>query len=151
MTEFVIDYVEGFSTKVTSEASLETVLTDTPKEHGGRGEKLSPTDLLAASLGSCVLTMMGIFAKMKNIPFEGVQAKVSKKIKNPATGMISEICVDIYYPQEIEDAQKAILERAAKNCPVHHALNESVEQKIHFYYGESLTGGHIEATDLSSV
>ncbi|MCH9631430.1 MAG: hypothetical protein S4CHLAM37_14530 [Chlamydiia bacterium] len=151
MTEMFVKYVEGFSTKILGDASQDIVITDTPKQHGGKGEQFSPTDMLAASLGSCVVTMMGIFAKMKNIPFEGVVAKVSKKIKNPATGMVSEITVSIYYPEELDDAKKAILEKAAKNCPVHHALNESVEQKILFYYGETLQGIPSETANLSSV
>lgn len=138
MSEMFIEYVEGFSTKISGDANQEIVITDTPKEHGGKGEQFSPTDMLAASLGSCILTMMGIFAKMKKIPFEGVVAKVSKEIKNPASGMISKITVSVYYPDELDESKKAILEKAAKNCPVHHALNESVEQKIFFYYGESL-------------
>ena len=151
MSSYIVEYQEGFSTKVHGEGNQAMILTDTPKAHGGAGNEHSPTDLLAISLGSCIVTMMGIFAKMKQIPFEGVRAKVTKRINNPATGMISGITVEVFYPMQLEDAKKAILEKAAKNCPVHHALNESVEQKILFHYGETLQGLKSETADLSSV
>lgn len=136
MSEIVIDYVEGFSTKIHSKEMKGSVLTDTPKEHGGKGDHFSPTDLLASALGSCVLTMMGLFAKRKNISMEGVKAKVSKHAK--PNGMIAEITVEIYHPEDLVAADREFLEKAGKNCPIHHALNETVVQKILFHYGEEL-------------
>ncbi len=41
--------------------------TDAPTENQGRGESFSPTDLVAAALGSCVLTVMGIMARTLEI------------------------------------------------------------------------------------
>ena len=39
--------------------------TDAPKDHDGEGKDFAPTDLLASSLGTCLITIMGIEAKLR--------------------------------------------------------------------------------------
>ena len=47
---------------------------------------------------------------------------------------IAKIEIDLTFPKEYDSKTKTILERAAHNCPVHHALSERVEKIISFIY-----------------
>ena len=47
---------------------------------------------------------------------------------------IAKIEIDLTFPNEYDSKTKTILERAAHNCPVHHALSERVEINISFNY-----------------
>ncbi|WP_245872608.1 hypothetical protein [Avibacterium endocarditidis] len=40
--------------------SGDKISTDAPVDNNGKGEAFSPTDLLAASLAACAMTIMGI-------------------------------------------------------------------------------------------
>ncbi|HEX8829661.1 MAG TPA: NUDIX domain-containing protein [Longimicrobium sp.] len=50
--------------------SGQPLTTAAPRDNMGDGSSYSPTDLLAASLGSCMVTTMAIVARRDNIPFE---------------------------------------------------------------------------------
>ena len=60
-------YEGDLRTKATHLASRSEIITDAPVDNQGKGEKFSPTDLVASALGSCMLTIMGITAKAQNI------------------------------------------------------------------------------------
>ena len=68
------------------------ISTDAPIDNQGNGALFSPTDLAATSLGSCMLTVMGIAARDRDIPFENVECSVTK-IMASGPRRISEIHV----------------------------------------------------------
>jgi uncharacterized OsmC-like protein len=43
------------------------IQTDAPVDNHGKGEAFSPTDLVGTAMGTCMLTIMGIYAKQKGI------------------------------------------------------------------------------------
>ena len=57
-----------------------TLETDAPVDNQGKGESFSPTDLVGTALGSCMATIMGIYAQQKGIPLEGMRIEVSKEM-----------------------------------------------------------------------
>lgn len=128
MSEMHVVYDGSFSTKVyTQEGALE-LTTDAPIEHGGKGERLSPTDLFAASLGACVVTILSMYAKKMHIPFEGVKAHVVKK--GGPNGSIGEIAIDVHYPGSLSSELLEKLEKAAKHCPIHECIDPKIKQTI---------------------
>src|SRR5688572_7702669 len=55
--------------------------TDAPTDNNGKGERFSPTDLMATSLGTCMLTVMGIKARAMGFDLDGIRVEVLKIMK----------------------------------------------------------------------
>lgn len=55
-------YMGGLRTEATHVQSGTKIVTDAPTDNHGKGESFSPTDLVSAALGSCMMTLMGIAA-----------------------------------------------------------------------------------------
>ena len=97
------------------------LVTDAPKDHHGKGESFSPSDLLSVSLGSCILSIMAIAANSSGLDINGSTATVTKEMAdNPRR--IAKISVTVAVPVLLDSEQKARLQAAAHACPVHHAL-----------------------------
>src|SRR6185295_2739456 len=89
-----IVYSGNLRTEATHLRSGKTVITDAPVDNNGKGEAFSPSDLLATSLGSCMLTIMGIVATNNNINIDGTTAEITKIMEsNPRR--VSEVVVEI--------------------------------------------------------
>lgn len=73
-----VEYQGDLRTRCVHLQSQSSLLTDAPTDNQGKGEQFSPTDLLATSLASCMLTVMGIKAKQLAIPLEGFTFSVNK-------------------------------------------------------------------------
>ena len=113
-----------------------TVLnTDAPKDNQGRGESFSPTDLAAAALGSCMLTLMGIQARTLGIDIAGMTATVDKEMTSAPPRMIKSLTVKVRIPKPVGAEDRLKLERAARTCPVHQSLHPDIEKKIEFVWG----------------
>ena len=73
-----IIYEGDLRTRAVHLASRSEIITDAPLDNQGKGERFSPTDLVASALGSCMLTIMGITANVQNIDIQGTKIKVEK-------------------------------------------------------------------------
>mgnify|MGYP001349423152 CR=1 FL=1 len=133
MNKFEVKYQGDLRTQVTHLDSGSLISTDAPKDNHGFGENFSPTDLLCSSLASCILTIMAIAVKKKNIDIKNTVAIVKKEmLNNPRR--ITKIEIEFTFPKKYDPKTKTILERAAQNCPVHHALSKNIEKDISFKY-----------------
>jgi len=126
-------YVGNLRTEATHLASGNTVITDAPTDNNGKGEAFSPTDLTCASLSSCMMTLMGILAEREGIALKGTQMEITKTMEyNPRR--ISKIQVDftLISRDELSEAQKEKLQRAAITCPVAMSLHPDIQQVVNF-------------------
>jgi len=128
-----IVYEGNLRTKAVHIASGSEILTDAPIDNQGKGEKFSPTDLVATALGSCMLTIMGMAAKVQKVDISDTKVKV-EKIMGKDPRKISKINIEIYFNKIISDKHKIILERAAHHCPVGKTLEGNIEENIKFIY-----------------
>ena len=128
-----ITYEGNLRTRATHLASGSEILTDAPIDNQGKGEKFSPTDLVATALGSCMLTIMGITANVQNIDISGTTVKV-KKTMGEDPRKIARIDIEIIFGTIISDKHKIILERAAHHCPVSKTLQGNIEENVEFIY-----------------
>lgn len=108
-------------------------ITDAPIDNQGKGEAFSPTDTVATSLASCMLTIMGIKAKELGLDINGTYAEVKKSMtSNPRR--ISKIEINIHFKTSFGEKESAILENAARTCPVIYSLHPEIEKEITFTY-----------------
>jgi Predicted redox protein, regulator of disulfide bond formation len=126
-----IKYLGDLRTECTHLASGSVIRTDAPVDNKGKGEMFSPTDLCAAALASCAMTIMGMFAESQKLNVVGMAAEVSKTMSKEAPRRIVAIEVVITMPAgDYTDRQKAGFEKAASTCPVHHSLSEAMTQTL---------------------
>ena len=72
MTKVKCSYLGNLNCEAIHLQSGSLIRTDAPLDHCGKGESFSPTDLLATSLGTCLLTIMAIKAKSKGFDLKGI-------------------------------------------------------------------------------
>ena len=125
-----ITYQNNLRTAAVHLRSGNEILTDAPLDNRGKGEAFSPTDLLATSLGSCILTIMGIKAADKEIDMTGATAEVNKIMgSNPRR--IARLEITIQMPDnQYTEKEKKILEAAAHGCPVGKSLHPDLDEVI---------------------
>ncbi len=129
-----VHYVGSLRTQATHNRSGQAIYTDAPPDNKGKGEAFSPTDLLATSLATCMITLIGIRANEHDIPLENVEVAVSKEMASePRRVKAIRLEFEILVPN-ITDYQQEILEEAAKNCPVAQSISEEIEQDVTFHY-----------------
>lgn len=117
--------------QVTHEPSRAVLETDAPKDNNGRGESFSPTDLVAAALGSCLLTVMAISAEREGIDMKGAKSEVVKVMAaNPRR--ISQLTVKVEMPSTVPAAAREKLETIARTCPVAQSLSGTLEVTMQF-------------------
>jgi putative redox protein len=132
----LVNYLGNLRTECIHLRSRSMFSTDAPTDNNGKGKLFSPTDTLATSLASCMITVMGIRANKSGIPFNAVSADV-KKIMASNPRRISEIVVDLKIDEDWTTEEKHILEKTAKNCPVALSLHPHIKQTISFTYTKS--------------
>jgi uncharacterized OsmC-like protein len=126
-------YEGNLRTVATHLQSGTVIETDAPTDNQGKGERFSPTDIVATALGSCMLTIMGIKARDMNVDIEGTKIDITKiMVANPRR--IGEIKVVINFPDALQtdEKQRAILERAAMTCPVFESLHPDMKKDVEF-------------------
>ncbi|MEG1649793.1 MAG: OsmC family protein [Rikenellaceae bacterium] len=127
-------YLGDLRTEITHVQSGNKVTTDAPTDNQGKGEFISPTDMLSASLGSCMLTIMGISAKAHGFTIDGTKLEITK-IMATEPRRVSEIDVKIILPKiSYTNSQKRMIEAAAKSCPVAHSLHPDIKQVFSYVY-----------------
>jgi putative redox protein len=135
MVSVHVEYQGDLHCKVVHSPSGTVLTTDAPKDNQGRGESFSPTDLVAAALGSCILSVMGIMARSLKLDISGTTAIVAKEMTNTPARKIQKLAVQIHVPHHLAAEDKQRLERAAHTCPVHKSMHPDVQMPIDFTWG----------------
>ena len=132
MTSTVI-YEGELRTVALHVASGTTIETDAPVDNQGKGERFSPTDLVATALGSCMLTIMGQKARDHKIDLKGTRIEIQKIMKSDPR-RISGITLTFHLPDHLSlnEKQVTILQRAAKTCPVMLSIHPEIEVQADF-------------------
>nr|AOO54568.1 osmc family protein [uncultured bacterium] len=135
MAHIDITYEGDLSTRCVHSENHAEILTDAPKDHHGLGRVFSPTDLFAASLGSCMLTLIGLHAKRLQINIQGMRAKVTKEMAPQPPRRISSLRVEFDCPVRPSEEEIAKLTQAAESCPVHKSLHPDIVVECTYRWG----------------
>ena len=130
MTSTVV-YSGNLRTLATHLQSGTRIETDAPVDNQGKGERFSPSDLVATALGSCMMTIMGIKARDLNIELEDTRIEITKKMSvDPRR--ISGIDLTFHFPEglSLTEKEKTILERAAHTCPVIYSIHPDIKVAV---------------------
>ena len=134
MVEITARYEGNLRCSLTHGPSGTVIETDAPVDNHGKGERFSPTDLVAAALPACMMTIIGIVAERHGLDVRGMTASVGKEMSAAPPRRISRLPVRIEIPLPADHPQRAMLENAAHTCPVHKSLGADVESPIEFVW-----------------
>jgi uncharacterized OsmC-like protein len=126
-------YLGDLRTKAIHLQSGTEIITDAPTDNHGKGEAFSPTDLLATSLGLCMMTTMGIVAKRHGWDLMGMNVEVTKVMSKDSPRRVTEIHIKFDFGgKTLDDEQQIILKNTALSCPVAHSLDPNIKQVVDF-------------------
>jgi uncharacterized OsmC-like protein len=134
MSQFTIEYTGDLHCQAIHGPSGAVIETDAPVDNQGKGEAFSPTDLAATSLGLCMMTVMGIAAKARDINLMGSGMTVRKIMASDTPRRIARIEVDVTIPLPSDHPHRDLLENTGRSCPVALSLHPAIEQKITFHW-----------------
>jgi len=102
-----------------------TLLTDQPATAGGADTAMTPTELLVASLSSCVAFYAGRYLARHGLNRDGlrVTAKFTTATDRPAR--VDGIRLAIRVPAGIPPSREAALLAVASHCTVHNTLRQA--------------------------
>ena len=133
MTSITCRYDGGLRCSAAHGPSGSVLDTDAPVDNQGKGERFSPTDLLATSLATCILTIMGIVAEREGIALQPCTATVHKTMTTTGVRRIALLEVWITLPAGLSEEQRRLLQRAGEGCPVKRSLEGCIAMELHWH------------------
>lgn len=105
------------------------VHVDQPLDDGGTDLAPTPTELLIASLASCVAFYARRYLARHDLPTEGLAVTASYRIAGrPAR--VGEIAMTLTVPGGVPEERRAPLLAVASHCTVHNTLQQAPEVTI---------------------
>lgn len=126
-------YLGGLGVEVQHGPSGATIRTAAPVDNQGDGSSFSPTDLTAAALGACMLTLIGIVGQREGVDLDGLSFRVEKHMR-ASPRRVDRLPITIEMPAGLTPTQRTKLERAALTCPVHKSLHPEIDKDATFRY-----------------
>ena len=114
------------------ESKARSVSMDCP--YTGKGEEFSPTNLVEAALGGCMLMAMGAIAKRHEIDLSGARIDVSISATDKPVMRFSEVDVDVQLPEGLSARQRTMLVRASEGCPIKHSFGADIPVRVRYRY-----------------
>lgn len=109
-----------------------TVSMDCP--YTGKGVEFSPTNLVEAALGGCMLLAMGAMATRHDIDLSGARIDTLITATDKPVMRFQSIAVTVDMPPGLSVSQRAMLERAAEGCPIKHSFGTDIELDVSYVY-----------------
>jgi len=135
MTATII-YTGQLRCNATHNQSGSVIETDAPTDNRGKGERFSPTDLLCVSLGTCIVTTMGIRASDMGIDLSGTTLEVQKHMLSEPR-RVGRIDINIAFPAtlKLDEKDRELLQRIGDNCPVMKSIHTGIETNVVYDWG----------------
>ena len=126
-------YIGKKKCELTHEPSGSVLVTEAPKDNGGEGQSFSPTDLVAAAYGSCVVTTIAIVAERSGLDIAGTYWRIEKHMAQEPR-RIGSLPLVVHLPARLSSDDRGKLERAGRACPVHKSLHPDMQAELSFIF-----------------
>ena len=123
------------------ESKAKTVSMDCP--YTGKGEEFSPTNLVEAALGGCMLLAMGAMAMRHELDLTGARIDVTISTTDKPVMRFTEVDVEVMMPSSLPERQRAMLERAAEGCPIKHSFGSDIPVRVSYRYEQQVSQSHL--------
>ncbi len=127
-------YLGDLRTESVHLQSGNKLITDAPLDNNGKGEAFSPTDLCATAFGCCVLTIMGMAAKVHGFTIDGAEVSTTKVMGTDPRRIVELISEFTLPHNNYSPKEKKIIELTAKECPVFNSLHPDMKKTVTFVY-----------------
>jgi putative redox protein len=132
--KYSLTYPEPLRTQAVHMGNSQILLTDAPVDNGGLGEAYSPTDLVAAGLASCMMTILGLRAAKRGIKIQKMEALAEKKM-SPQPRRIGGVSVELTVALLGGDEEdRKWLHQEALRCPVALSLHPDLDQDVRIVF-----------------
>jgi len=132
MVKLKSTYGGGLRCRAEHGPSGATLVTDAPVDNHGKGESFSPTDLVATAVANCMMTVMAIAAERHGIDLKGATVTIGKEMSTDTPRRIVALKSVMTIPLSADHPQRALLEAAAKACPVKQSLDPRIDTTVEF-------------------
>ncbi len=134
MVNISVKYSGGLHCDAVHGPSQTKLATDAPTDNRGKGESFSPTDLVATALATCISTTMALAAEQHGVDLKGMTVNVGKEMSKDAPRRIIRLPTEVHIPLPAGNPQRALLESAGLNCPVHKSLPAEIDRPTKFFW-----------------
>ena len=118
------DYLGDLRVRAVHSSSGAEIITDAPVDNQGQGRSFSPTDLAAASVATCMITIIGIQAKSIPLDLTGLKVEIEKHMTKTPPRRIAQLDIKMMMPAGIPEELRPRLIRAAEACPVKQSFRD---------------------------
>ena len=118
------EYLGDLRVRAVHSTSGAEIITDAPIDNQGQGRSFSPTDLAAASMATCMITIIGIQAKSIPLNVTGLKVEIEKHMTKIAPRRIEQLDIKMMMPAGIPEELRPRLIRAAEACPVKQSFRD---------------------------
>ena len=128
------EYLGDLRVRAVHSSSGAEIITDAPLDNQGQGRSFSPTDLAAASVATCMITIIGIQAKSIPLDVTGLKVEIEKHMTKTAPRRIEQLDIKMMMPAGIPEELRPRLIRAAEACPVKQSFREDTLINLQWFW-----------------
>jgi uncharacterized OsmC-like protein len=100
----------------------------------GKGEELSPGNLLGISVAGCMLLSMGAVAQRDDMDLSGTVVDIKLSETNKPFPHVDAVMLDFNIPGDFSATDRQKLERASGLCPIKASFREETKISASFNY-----------------
>jgi len=128
------DYLGDLRVRAVHSSSGAEIITDAPIDNQGQGRSFSPTDLAAASMATCMITIIGIQAKSIPLDVTGLKVEIEKHMTKTPPRRIAQLDIKMMMPAGIPEELRPRLIRAAEACPVKQSFRDDTVINLQWFW-----------------
>lgn len=100
----------------------------------GKGEELSPANMVGAGLVGCMLISMGVLAMRDKLDISGTMVDVQVSHTDKPVHRIGSIDLHFSMPAALSEQDRVKLEHASGECPIKHSFHPDIPISTTFEY-----------------